>query len=78
MKTEEKKGANTVDPGEGGVLSIPRVLLSAAGIPTDGNLVIETVPGVILIGTKTPVQMVCRPLMRYLTSWGLQRMKWRH
>lgn len=39
-----------MDPGEGGVLSIPRVLLSAAGIPTDGNLVIETVPGVILIG----------------------------
>ena len=34
-----------MDPGEGGVLSIPRVLLSAAGIPTDGNLVIETVPG---------------------------------
>lgn len=71
MKIEEKKGANTVDPGEGGVLSIPRVLLSAAGIPTDGNLVIETVPGVILIGTKTPVQMVCRPLMEVFDQLGI-------
>ena len=71
MKTEEKKGANTVDPGEGGVLSIPRVLLSAAGIPTDGNLVIETVPGVILIRTKTPVQMVCRPLMEVFDQLGI-------
>ena len=72
MKTEEKKGANTVDPGEGGVLSIPRVLLSAAGIPTDGNLVIETVPGVILIGTKTPVQMVCKPYLKVFDELGIE------
>lgn len=45
--------------------------LSAAGIPTDGNLVIETVPGVILIGTKTPVQMVCRPLMEVFDQLGI-------
>ena len=34
---EKKKRRNTVDPGEGGVLSIPRVLLSARGSLNDGN-----------------------------------------
>lgn len=71
MKTEEKTGINTVELEESGVLSIPRVLLSAAGIPTDGNLVIETVPGVILIGPNDPVRMVCRPLMEVFEQLGI-------
>ena len=72
MKTEEKTGINTVELEESGVLSIPRVLLSAAGIPTDGNLVIETVPGVILIGPNDPVRMVCRPLMEVFDELGIE------
>lgn len=71
MKTEEKTGINTMELEESGVLSIPSVLLSVAGIPTDGNLVIETVPGVILIGTNDPVRMVCRPLMEVFEQLGI-------
>ena len=71
MKTEEKTGINTMELEENGVLSIPRVLLSAAGIPTDGNRVIETVPGVILIGPKDPMRMVCRPLMEVFEQLGI-------
>ena len=44
-----------VQKKENGVLSVPSELLLTAGIPLDCDLMIETVPGVILIGIEAPV-----------------------
>lgn len=48
MRTENKR-KTMVQKKENGVLSVPSELLLTAGIPLDCDLMIETVPGVILI-----------------------------
>ena len=48
MNQSEKK--MTPAPPEGNVLSIPNIMLEAAGIPKDSDLTVETLPGVLLIG----------------------------
>ena len=55
MRTENKR-KTMVQKKENGVLSVPSELLLTAGIPLDCDLMIETVPGVILIGIEAPVQ----------------------
>ena len=51
MRTENKR-KTMVQKKENGVLSVPSELLLTAGIPLDCDLMIETVPGVILIGIE--------------------------
>lgn len=57
---------------EGGVLSIPNCLLDMAGISRNGDLIIETVPGVILIGEKEPVKTVNQPLLDLFQAIGIE------
>lgn len=53
MNQSEKK--MTPAPPEGNVLSIPNIMLEAAGIPKDSDLTVETLPGVLLIDRKSVV-----------------------
>ena len=62
-KKQKKKGMN--------VLSIPNTLLHAADISPDTNLVIETIPGVILIGEEAPLSIVQQPFIDLFSAMGL-------
>ena len=61
-----------VQKKENGVLSVPSELLLTAGIPLDCDLMIETVPGVILIGIEDPVQTVCEPYLKVFDELGIE------
>ena len=50
----------------------PSELLLTAGIPLDCDLMIETVPGVILIGIEAPVQTVCKPYLKVFDELGIE------
>lgn len=65
-KKQKRKGENRQS-----VLSLPNTLLSAAEIPPDTDLVIETIPGVILIGEEAPLDTVQRPFMDLFSAMGL-------
>ena len=69
MRTENKR-KTMVQKKENGVLSVPSELLLTAGIPRD--LMIETVPGVILIGIEAPVQTVCKPYLKVFDELGIE------
>ena len=53
------------------VLSIPNTLLHAAEIPPDTDLVIETIPGVILIGEEAPLNTVNQPFIDLFSAIGI-------
>ena len=65
-KKQKKKGS-----GRQNVLSIPNVLLQAADISPDTDLVIETIPGVILIGEKAPLSTVQQPFIDLFSAMGM-------
>lgn len=67
-KKQKRKGENRQP-----VLSLPNTLLSAAEIPQDTDLVIETIPGVILIGEEAPLDTVQRPFMDLFSAMGITR-----
>ena len=58
---------------ESGVLSIPNTLLEAAEIEERDDLMIETVPGVILIGKEDPIGIVNQPLFDLFQALGIER-----
>lgn len=58
---------------ESGVLSIPNKLLEAAELEKGGELTIETVPGVILIGKGDPIGIVNQPLFDLFQALGIER-----
>lgn len=68
MKNREENGGLP----EGSVLSIPNVMLEAAGIPPDSDLTVETIPGVLLIGTKEPLQTANQPMFDLLSALGIE------
>lgn len=68
MKNAETK----MEQNEMGVLSIPKELLEAAGIPPDSDLTVETVPGVLLIGMDEPLRIVNQPLLDLFDAIGIQ------
>lgn len=68
MKNREEK----VELPESSVLSIPNVMLEAAGIPPDSDLTVETIPGVLLIGAKEPLQTANQPLFDLLAALGIE------
>ncbi|MBS5149613.1 MAG: hypothetical protein KHY76_01260 [Butyricicoccus pullicaecorum] len=65
-KKQKKKGTKRQS-----VLSIPNSLLQAAGIQPDTDLVIETIPGVILIGEEAPLSIVQQPFVDLFSAMGL-------
>ena len=70
MEQAEKKKYE--DGVELGVLSIPNVMLEAAGIPPDSDLTVETLPGVLLIGAEQPLQRANQPLFDLLEALGIE------
>lgn len=64
---KQKKKEN----GRQNVLSIPNALLQAADISSDTDLVIETIPGVILIGEEAPLNTVQQPFIDLFSAMGL-------
>ena len=57
--------------GRQSVLSIPNTLLHAADISPDTDLVIETIPGVILIGENAPLSTVQQPFLDLFSAMGM-------
>lgn len=55
-----------------GVLSIPQVMLDAAGIPPDSDLTVEAIPGVLLIGEIEPLQTAVKPLLELFSAIGIE------
>ena len=53
------------------VLSIPNTLLQVAEISPDTDLVIETIPGIILIGEEAPLNTVQQPFIDLFSAMGL-------
>lgn len=64
-KTEEEHQAEEAE------LVIPHDLLEAAQIPLDVGLVIQMVPGAILIGDEDPMEIVRGPLLEILSLFGI-------
>lgn len=67
---KDRKETGGLPTGE--VLSIPNMMLEAAGIPTDSDLTVETVPGVLLTGTEEPLKTANRPLFDLLAELGME------
>ncbi len=67
-----KKQKREKELTELGVLSIPQVMLDAAGLPPDSDLTVEAVPGVLLIGVSEPLQTAVRPLMELFSAIGIE------
>lgn len=64
-----EKNMNQFDMG---MLSIPTVMLEAAGIPQDSDLTIEAIPGVLLIGTGEPLRRANQPLLDLFAAIGIE------
>ena len=71
-ENRKQRGKTMVQKRENGVLSVPSELLLTAGIPLDCDLMIETVPGVILIGIEVPGQTVCKPHLKVFDELGIE------
>ncbi|MDD3194153.1 MAG: hypothetical protein PHE47_10020 [Oscillospiraceae bacterium] len=68
MTTAEKKNQTS----EQEVLSIPNVMLEAAGIPPDSDLTVEAIPGVLLIGLTEPLRTANQPLFDLFAAIGIE------
>lgn len=68
---EEKHQAVVVADEEPAELVIPHSLLEEAHIPLEAGLVIQTVPGAILIGNEDPMASVHAPLLEILSLLGI-------
>ena len=66
MGQAEKKTQG--DTARLGVLSIPNVMLEAAGIPPDSDLIVEILPGVLLIGAEQPLW----PYLKLFDDLGIE------
>ena len=69
MKQTEKK--NRESAADYGLLSIPNSMLEAAGISPDSDLTVETIPGVLVIGTEEPLRTANQPLFDLLEALGI-------
>lgn len=62
---------NKAEEEEAAELVIPHDLLEAAQIPLDAGLVVQMVPGAILIGDEDPLEAVRGPLLEILSLFGI-------
>lgn len=56
---------------EESALVVPHDLLNDAHIPMDAGLVVQTIPGAILIGDTNPIAAVHAPLLELLSLFGI-------
>lgn len=56
---------------EEAALVVPHDLLNDAHIPMDAGLVVQTIPGAILIGDTDPMAAVQAPLLEILSLFGI-------
>lgn len=68
MKEQREKTEFT----ETDILSIPPVLLDMAGIPNNSDLVVEAIPGVLLIGKSEPLRQANQPLLDLFVAIGIK------
>ncbi len=54
------------------VLSIPQILLDAAGIDAGSDLTVETIPGVLLIAREEPLKQANRPYLKLFSDLGIE------
>lgn len=54
------------------ILSIPQIMLEAAGIPSDSDLCIEAIPGVLLIAQIEPLRQANQPLLDLFAAIGIK------
>ena len=50
----------------------PNVMLEAAGIPPDSDLIVEILPGVLLIGAEQPLWQANRPYLKLFDDLGIE------
>ena len=67
-QTEKKTQEEAVSLG---MLSIPNVMLEAADIPPESDLIVEILPGVLLIGAEQPLQRANRPYLKLFDDLGI-------
>lgn len=67
-----KKQKRKIEAARKEVLSIPQVLLDAAGIDAGSDLTVETIPGVLLIGREEPLKQANRPYLKLFSDLGIE------
>lgn len=70
VQAEEYK-AEEEETEKAAELVIPHDLLEAAHIPLNAGLVVQMVPGAILIGDDDPMEVVQGPLLEILSLFGI-------
>lgn len=63
--------ADIIADEEEAALVVPHDLLKDAHIPLDAGLVVQTIPGAILIGDTDPMLVVHAPLLEMLSLLGI-------
>ena len=63
--------ADIIADEEEAALVVPHDLLKDAHIPMDAGLVVQTIPGAILIGDTDPMAAVQAPLLEILSLFGI-------
>ena len=58
---------------EEAALVVPHDLLNDAQIPMDAGLVVQTIPGAILIGDADPMAAAHAPLLELLSLFGISK-----
>lgn len=64
---EQREKADYTD-----ILSIPKIILDMAGISDDSDLVVEVIPGVVLIGRSEPLRQANQPLLDLFAAIGIK------
>ena len=67
-----KKQKRKIEAARKEVLSIPQVLLDAAGIDAGSDLTVETIPGVLLIAREEPLKQANRPYLELFSDLGIE------
>lgn len=67
-----KKQKRKIEAAKKEILSIPQVLLDAAGIDAGSDLTVETIPGVLLIAREEPLKQANRPYLKLFSDLGIE------
>lgn len=67
-----KKQKGNIEGSGQEALSIPQVLLDAAGIDAGSDLTVETIPGVLLIAREEPLKQANRPYLKLFSDLGIE------
>ena len=67
-----KKQKRKIEAAKKEILSIPQVLLDAAGIDAGSDLTVETIPGVLLMAREEPLKQANRPYLKLFSDLGIE------